>query len=363
MIGSFRSLLPFACDFNSLNFENMLSSAENRMWLRYLAADRIRQYQQQLERQPHQPSFHLALHGSFFEEGAAQDVIASLGKCSQLESIFLDDFQCTSSTWMALEECLQVLAERVSRFQLRLRRIHVVQDGETGTGSESNQEDENLDESDVYLARRLSQRVRQWTMDEAKQSMVELHLIDCSITSHGAQVLFSNLGNTTTSLELLSLEGNSIGNAGIRYVAQAMEGPLSSLQTLSVERVGASDDGIRELLESIRHHRHLKSLNLTSNVMNPDNVRLLCDILSKENLTLECFQWDGHDVLIDFWLSVNRAGRRFVLQDHNEAVRNRWPLVVLWPWILERLAQADPSILYFFVRSRPEYSSRNQAVS
>lgn len=334
----------------------MLNSAENRMWLRYLTVDRIRQYQQQLEALPQ--SFHLALHGSVLEQDSARALITSIMKCS-LNSIFLDDFQCSRSTWLAFDECLQALSMKVPRIQLQLRRISIID--EAAVESEASSDKSEMEGSDVYLARRLSELVKSLSLkDDTKSSLSELVVMDCGLTSHAAQVLLSDLCNTPTSLQLLSLEGNSIGNAGIRFVSRALglglDGPLAELQTLSLERVGASDDGIGVLLESIRHHKNLKCLNLMGNHTGKRNLKLFRNILENENHSLERVQWDGEkDDELDFWLRVNRKGRRFVW--NYQQTDSRSSLLALWPWILEPLAKSDPPVLYYFLRSKPELCS------
>lgn len=386
----------------------MLSSAEDRLWLRYMAVDRIRQFKFQLESSSKNKSFHLAFHGALLDQESSTDLIPSLRKCSTLESIFLDDFQCSTATWTALfEKCIRGLVEeqtnKARRFTLLLRRIQV----NNNNNEDNSEEDEQDIASGVLLARSLARFLQPTataaaTATKSSPSCVatelELHLIDCDLTSHAAEILFSKniLGGVNTmSLRLLSLEGNdTIGNVGLEFLAQALttttaggggSALLHQLKTLSIERVGASGEGLHRLLESIRHHPNLQCLNLMGNHLDPNHLELLRDLLAHDNQRLERVQWESGSISaqlllpastlrattttttttreIDFWLRVNRAGRRRWLcwgqqQDHGDDKNNNLLLQpALWPFVLEPLASKDPEVLYWFLRSRPELSS------
>lgn len=404
----------------------MLGSADSYMWLRYLAVERMQHYQNQLRYKPDRTFFHLELHGSVLDN--IQELKEALLQCSCLESLFLDSFQCDLSTWNTLHECIQILATKNNAnsssssshghqrryFKVQLRRIRILLD-DTNTHPDQTVLEDNdsplLNTSGAYLAKSLSQLLHY---------LSELHVMDCDIPSYGAQVLFATsttttttttISNTTTnnkkrlhdiqsnniessSLQLLSLEGNTaIGNIGMTFLAQALTTQcLSNLHTLSVERVGASQDGLCTLLDAIRHHPNLACLNIMGNVMDHPTLQHLLDILIHDNTILQQIQWDRSitptmnisssstssiistratgtalpiqvDPLasesvsvsssIEFWLRVNCAGRRWIVQDSHS-----WSLPsALWPWILQRFTHYDPDVLYYVLRSRPEFCS------
>lgn len=380
----------------------------------------MRHYHNQLRYKPDRTFFHLELHGSVLDN--VQELKQALIQCSCLESMFLDDFQCDRATWRTLQECLQILAVKHAsalsstislssqshharrNFKLQLRRIQILFEEEDVIMSDptlsTTSDSDTLVQptSGAYLAKSLA---------ELSPYLSELHVMDCDIPSYGAQLLFTTMTNNSDPtysriqslpLQLLSLEGNTaMGNVGMTFLAQALSsGCLEHLQTLSVERVGASQDGLCTLFDAIRHHPNLACLNIMGNVLDHPTLQYLLNVLIQDNTILQHIQWDRSMIVspaskpttnatipssetelpitvdpssspsvptvsslssllcsIEFWLRLNRAGRRWIVQDSQS-----WSLpVALWPRILQRFSHRDPDLLYYVLRSRPEFCS------
>jgi hypothetical protein len=111
------------------------------------------------------------------------------------------------------------------------------------------------------------------------------------------QIIFTNIGGINASLRLLSLEGNTIGNALLATTTTtstaATAGTICScalphLETLSLECVGASQEGLKKLLESIRHHPNLQCLNLMGNAVDQSStLDFLCSLLENDGARLQ----------------------------------------------------------------------------
>ncbi len=350
----------------------MMNAEERNLLLRYLAVEQFRYYENQLiQGISNLSSFHLELHGTILAFENAQKLIQALMQCNALEFIFLDNFQCHPSTWLAIDECLQALLapnenKQTSSQQfhrLMIRRIRILSTVESNleyprSNNDDNVDDDKLDEESgvLLLARSLSRLLR-----SSSYQLLECNLFDCGLTSHEAQIMFSN-SFTNTSLRLLSLHGNSsIGNTGIKFLADALPN-FPHLHTLCVERVGLSQSGFFLLLDAIRNHPQLRYLLVMGNFMDVSTIEYLIDMLTHDNLRLHRIQWDptetnhkNYHKLIVFWLRTNRAGRRWVLQ-HTYSGSS----ASVWPLVLEKVTSKDPSILYFFIRSRPEYCCSTQ---
>ena len=90
-----------------------------------------------------------------------------------------------------------------------------------------------------------------------------------------------------TSLKVLDLCGNEIGNEGCRGFAKLLENKSSSLKRLRLEGNGIGDEGAEIIASSLKHNTKLKTLRLDGNHIADRGrgalVKLLCDVSSIEN--------------------------------------------------------------------------------
>lgn len=339
---------------------------EAELWRRFLAVDQIRQFQEQLAATPQAKQFSLNLNGYNLEECEAQSLSDSIRqkerhhKGNAIESLSLEQIECSQESWQLLEGCLLGLA---SLQKLFLRKV-VIRPWDPQEDAENN--DEN-----TFLARSLAKII------ENKKNLKEIHMVRSGISSQGAQIVSRAISKSST-ITTVSLEGNPIGNTGLKCLVEICleSSPIKNekvsarsrtrgclLQTLSLESVGVSDSGVIPLIESLRSNTTLRSLNLMGNApISAKVLSLLNEILCESNFDLGYFAvtptrgWEtvrqgqraNEEAKVQFWLRLNRMKRRKILQEGSGVSSE----ILWWPWLLERVA-TDPEILYYCLRSKP----------
>jgi len=151
--------------------------------------------------------------------------------------------------------------------------------------SKEKEDDEDEDDVTTIPARTFG------TIFQICPNLTEVHLVDCDIDSMTAQKLSKDL-TRTSSIKVLSIEGNSIGNIGVEYVAKALKQPKQQqqqqqqsekskttkrknnsgsdnkcrLQALDIERVGCSmKDGLTSLALALKDNDTLECLSCGGN--------------------------------------------------------------------------------------------------
>lgn len=330
-----------------------MNDIESRMWRRYVAKDLLQGYHRQLVMKKDSLVDYLG-SGELSEEDVER-IGGALEECKSLQSIRLCDFSCSAAVWRKLMTSISKLradAENTPpslsnddwEFKLTCRKVIVW----------SEEQDEEQDEDGgCSMMRGLAEHL-------LPNRLSKLHLQGCNLSPQAVQRLLSWPTNTTidSCLKLLSLEGNEyIGSAGFCSLAPSLP-RLSALETFSIERTGSPDSGMMALLDSVQHQPRLKCLNLMANHMSRPVVERLSRLVSHENFVLEQVLWTGGNAdekrTIDFWLRVNRAGRRFIFSNGDKHLPRK-----LWSRVLERVSrtttkESSSDVIFYFLRSRPD---------
>lgn len=325
---------------------------------------------------------------------------------STIIELRLEMFKITENAWRTLTTmfrslpCLQIL---------HLRQIIIIEDQQQQKQNHvgiTNDNDASTIASKTF-----------GTLLQTCPGLIEMHLVECDIDALTAQKLSLDLITKRRALQVLSLEGNAIGNIGVKSIAKALAKPKScekrynnsgrsaekqghgtetshetkcQLRALDIERVGCSmKDGLTALAEALKDNETLESLSFGGNsglddqsVYANTSIKKASDSREKSTQELHPF----HQLLltnttlrqlqpmlrlpisiiptIDFFLRMNKAGREKVLMKNPTDDRNV-PKVL--HYILHNVSD-DPNIIYEFLRlqlqvivrdDRDERQSRN----
>jgi hypothetical protein len=208
---------------------------------------------------------------------------------------------------------------------------------------------------------------------------------DIVFDDHGAQALNDLLENTP--LRMMNVGENQITTQGIAVLADGLRGN-SFLRELCLKDCEITDEGLIQLGEALVENSTLEIIRLEDNTFGDDAVSRFFQLLPQmdglkelglteldvdseelysavvdglqENTSLQWITWCGeiwHEeapsdikALIDFYLSLNRNGRKFLeppLTSHVTAS--------LWPSVLAKMSSPqDTSLLYYFLQKKPE---------
>ncbi|KAG7371005.1 leucine rich repeat LRR-containing protein [Nitzschia inconspicua] len=194
---------------------------------------------------------------------------------------------------------------------------------------------------------------------------------------------------------VIHMSDNKINAVGAVSIAEALQHPESRVQTLLLDNNRLADEGMIKIAEALRHNTTLKHLDVKYNKIGEEGLMAIRSVLqTRENTTLEYFVFEEeqdnsavgqqqqqcsactrriptrrnrkmprlmekmncscdqchlrHE--IDFYLALNRAGRRKLA---DVSIRSN-----LWPRILSKVSHDDPSLLFTMLETRPDVPLR-----
>jgi Ran GTPase-activating protein (RanGAP) involved in mRNA processing and transport len=164
----------------------------------------------------------------------------------------------------------------------------------------------------------------------SNESLSSLDLSSCHLSDKSIEVLAQGLtSDKNRTLKRLSLAFNEFGNGGAESLGHLL--PRCRLERLESQFNNFDDKGLAAIVQGLSNSYWLKDLFVLSSSTYCSMSGKLVDEMSH-------------------WLSLNRAGRRVVLDDSI-------PLSV-WPRLLERADQvAGPESLFHMLRNRPDLVS------
>jgi hypothetical protein len=132
------------------------------------------------------------------------------------------------------------------------------------------------------------------TLAPALASMTKLNLWSCSLDEAGVRLLAGKICNETcASLTVLELGGNSIGDAGARAFASALESTGCNLRCLSLRGNQITDSGISAIASALKANKCLTDLSLRGNAIGNEGALHL-------SLSLRMDSPDGEGTLLRF---------------------------------------------------------------
>jgi hypothetical protein len=185
---------------------------------------------------------------------------------------------------------------------------------------------------------------------ETQESVKRLDLSCNSIGERGAKALAALVEQVP--LEELHLCSNGLKDEG----ACVLGGSLPSTTTLRVLRLGQNsikDAGAAVLAWGLRENSSLQELDLAFNDIGHVGVELLARNIETNNCIQKIGVSDKYaDCLgpLNYYLELNRLGRY-------DRIRSTELPAALWPHVLAKVSK-KPSLLFFFVRARPEFLLR-----
>ncbi|XP_072892074.1 uncharacterized protein [Hemitrygon akajei] len=120
----------------------------------------------------------------------------------------------------------------------------------------------------------------------------KLGLMDVGLTDSGAEDLVSAL-STNSSLTLLNLSNNELGDSGVKLVSVALRNPECKIQNLWLYNVGLKDSGAEDLASALSTNSSLTVLNLKSNWLKDRSVPALRRLILT-NLSLKWIGLEGN---------------------------------------------------------------------
>ncbi|XP_078477398.1 NACHT, LRR and PYD domains-containing protein 12-like isoform X2 [Lampetra planeri] len=166
-------------------------------------------------------------------------------------------------------------------------------------------------------------------------SLETLYLCYCSLTYKSGSSL-SVILKANTGLKSLQLNGNKIGDSGLRLLADGMLGREGSLETLYLRECSLTDKSGSSLSVILKANTGLKSLELRDNYIGDSGLRLLADGMlgregSLETLDLQdCSLTDKsipalHDIMItNKALRILRVGGNDFSEEGEQELRRKW---------------------------------------
>jgi hypothetical protein len=256
------------------------------------------------------------------------------GEKSTIQEFSIDFFTFSVNGWNALRKVLCYELKNLRK--LYLRQVYV------------------KDEDGIVIPEHLTKYL---LTDGGCPRLEELQLVDCHLNALAAQGLGRQM--EFSQLKVLSLEGNSIGNVGVKCIAEAIQGDVC-MQALDIDRVGCALDGLTVLAECLMENITMQSLSCSGNggidfalrrrSSSSDNrssdqtsaFRHPFEDLLQVNTILQKIQPSGITPTIDFLLKVNRAGRRFIGQNGMGKILHL---------ALERVCD-DPDVVHYFLKAQ-----------
>ncbi|XP_062895925.1 LOW QUALITY PROTEIN: NACHT, LRR and PYD domains-containing protein 12-like [Mobula hypostoma] len=125
----------------------------------------------------------------------------------------------------------------------------------------------------------------------------KLWLMNVGLTDSAAGDFVSALG-TKTSLMVLSLNNNKLGDSGVKLVSAALMKSRCKLQELGLKHVGLTDSGARDLASALSTNPSLTELDLNDNHLGDSGVKLLSAALRNADCKIQKL-WLRHVGLTD----------------------------------------------------------------
>lgn len=219
---------------------------------------------------------------------------------------------------------------------------------------------------------------------EASPSLKYLYMSRNSINNSGVAELFPA---ASRQLEVFHIGDNKIGPEGARAIAGVLLDESSTVSTLVLDSNHVRDQGAAAIAECLRQNTSLVALDLRYNRIGKEGMAAFLEVLKRDNKTLQSLllEEDHYDENctrspprrrgnksprlmipekgqcscelcqmrgeINYYLALNRAGRHSFADPYMPAT--------LWPRIMARASEADPSLMYTMLAYyKPELSTR-----
>ncbi|XP_067306035.1 NLR family CARD domain-containing protein 3-like [Pseudorasbora parva] len=120
-----------------------------------------------------------------------------------------------------------------------------------------------------------------------------LRLWMCGFTDVSCAALASALRSNPSHLKELDLSGNNLGDSGVKLISAVLDNPHCKLEKLRLWKSGITDESCAVLASALRsNHSHLRELDLTGNKLRDSGVKMLSDLRDDPHYKLETL-WVG----------------------------------------------------------------------
>ncbi|XP_032871831.1 NACHT, LRR and PYD domains-containing protein 12-like [Amblyraja radiata] len=116
-----------------------------------------------------------------------------------------------------------------------------------------------------------------------------------SLTYSGANDLVSALSTNHTVTEL-DLSGNKLGDSGVKLVSDALRNPDCKIHTLGLDNVGLTDSGAKDLASALITNHTVTELHLNGNKLGDSGVKLVSDALRNPDCKIQTLWLCGVDL-------------------------------------------------------------------
>nr|XP_055075729.1 NACHT, LRR and PYD domains-containing protein 12-like [Misgurnus anguillicaudatus] len=128
-------------------------------------------------------------------------------------------------------------------------------------------------------------------LEEPHCKLMKLRVSYCSIKEEGCVALASALRLNPSHLRELNLGGNTLGDSGVGILSNFLKDPHCKVATLQLSYCSIRKEGCAALASALRSNpSHLRELNLDGNKLGDLGVKLLSDVLQDSQCKLETLQ-------------------------------------------------------------------------
>ncbi|XP_067302950.1 NLR family CARD domain-containing protein 3-like isoform X2 [Pseudorasbora parva] len=152
----------------------------------------------------------------------------------------------------------------------------------------------------------------------------KLQLCDCFITEEGFKTLVSGLRSNPSHLRDLNLNGNKIGDLGVKLLSDLLQDTQCKLEKLQLKLCNFQEGCAALVSALVSNPSHLRELDLSNNKLEDSRVKLLADLLKDPNCKLEKLQLYNCNIGEEGCAALNSALRsnpshlRELILNHNK---------------------------------------------
>ncbi|XP_040590063.1 NACHT, LRR and PYD domains-containing protein 4A-like isoform X2 [Mesocricetus auratus] len=122
-------------------------------------------------------------------------------------------------------------------------------------------------------------------LNQEECSIEELHLSNCSLSEQCWDYL-SDVLKRNKILKSLDISSNDLKDEGLKVLCKSLSLPDSALKSLIVERCLITTSGCQHLAEVLSSNQNLTILQVSNNKLQDTGVKLLCDAIKQPNCHL-----------------------------------------------------------------------------
>jgi hypothetical protein len=222
---------------------------------------------------PQQYVCHLSLLGCTFVN--IKDVFHLLGKKMRRENSLQELAVCHTTPKLGNDELIQLARGLSKNSKLRVLDLSGACFDARGLASLKSYLDRNSSLEVLSLGENVNigdegVDIVLASLRRGNQELRVLNIEKCGIMNFGARALDLMRGILSSSLCILELSHNPIGDVGVQKLAECMVSDSCRLESLGLKNISVGDLGLLRLADALATNRTLNTLNLQNNILVTD---------------------------------------------------------------------------------------------